>query len=158
MPEATPERTVDEKLVRRLLAEQFPGLGIVSLAPFAEGFDNVLWLVNGGQVFRFPRREAALPGLAREIALLPHLAGLVPVPVPRPEWVGRPSEGFPWPFFGSRLLPGRESSEAGLDDEARERPSPSRSGGSCGRCTRPRRWRDSRTPGRCPTIRRGDRT
>jgi aminoglycoside phosphotransferase (APT) family kinase protein len=119
MPEATPERTLDEKLVRRLLAEKFPGLEIASLAPFAEGFDNVIWLVNGEQVFRFPRREAALPGVAREIALLAHLAALVPVPVPRPEWVGRPSERFPWPFFGGRLLPGRESSEAGLEAEAR---------------------------------------
>jgi aminoglycoside phosphotransferase (APT) family kinase protein len=31
--------------------------------------------------------------------------------------VGRPSEAFPWPFYGSRYLPGTEA--VGLDDEAR---------------------------------------
>jgi hypothetical protein len=37
--------------------------------------------------------------------------------VPRPELVGRPAYGFPWPFFGAALLPGREAADAGLGDE-----------------------------------------
>ena len=32
---------------------------------------------------------------------------------------GRPAEGFPWPFFGSELLSGRELGEAALDDPTR---------------------------------------
>jgi aminoglycoside phosphotransferase (APT) family kinase protein len=39
--------------------------------------------------------------------------------VPAPVFVGRPAGGFPWPFFGSELLPGRELGEATLDDPTR---------------------------------------
>jgi aminoglycoside phosphotransferase (APT) family kinase protein len=44
---------------------------------------------------------------------------LLPIPVPAPVFVGRPAGGFPWPFFGSELLPGRELGEAALDDPTR---------------------------------------
>jgi aminoglycoside phosphotransferase (APT) family kinase protein len=36
-----------------------------------------------------------------------------------PVFVGRPAEGYPWPFFGSALLPGREACDVPLDDPAR---------------------------------------
>ena len=70
--------------------------------------------------FRFPRRAVALPGVRREIAVLPRIAPLLPLPVPVPEVVG--SDGDPeqpWPFTGARLLPGRELAEARLPDGAR---------------------------------------
>ena len=114
----TAELVVDGGLARRLLA-QFPELEIESLRPFAEGWDYAIWLVNERWTFRFPRREIAVPGVRREIAVLPELAPLLPIPVPEPVFVGEPSEGFPWPFFGSELLPGRELGEAVLDDSAR---------------------------------------
>ena len=57
--------------------------------------------------------------MRREIAVLPELAPLLPIPVPAPVFVGRPADGFPWPFFGSELLTGRELGEAALDDHAR---------------------------------------
>jgi aminoglycoside phosphotransferase (APT) family kinase protein len=87
--------------------------------PFAEGWDYTIWLVNELWTFRFPRREIAVPGVRREIAVLPELAPLLPIPVPAPVFLGRPAEGFPWPFFGSKLLPGRELGEATLDDPTR---------------------------------------
>jgi aminoglycoside phosphotransferase (APT) family kinase protein len=87
--------------------------------PFAEGWDYTIWLVNELWTFRFPRREIAVPGVRREIAVLPELAPLLPIPVPAPVFVGRPAGGFPWPFFGSELLPGRELGEATLDDPTR---------------------------------------
>jgi aminoglycoside phosphotransferase (APT) family kinase protein len=114
----TAELVVNEELARRLLA-QFPELEIESLRPFAEGWDYTIWLVNERWTFRFPRREIAVPGVRREIAVLPELAPLLPIPVPEPVFVGEPSDGFPWPFFGSELLPGRELGEAALDDSAR---------------------------------------
>jgi aminoglycoside phosphotransferase (APT) family kinase protein len=107
-PEWRPEVELDEALVRRLLAEQFPGLPVGALRPFAEGWDNVLWLVDEVLAFRFPRRAIAVPGVEREIRVLPALAGRLPLPVPAPEYVGRPSEAFRWPFFGAPLLRGAE--------------------------------------------------
>jgi aminoglycoside phosphotransferase (APT) family kinase protein len=71
----------------------------------------------GRYAFRFPRRTVGIPGTEREIAVLPKLAPLLPVAVPAPVFVGRPTEDYPWPFFGSALLPGREAT--GLDDGSR---------------------------------------
>ncbi|HLI57426.1 MAG TPA: phosphotransferase [Actinomycetota bacterium] len=121
MPEWSPEIAVDEVLARRLIGAQFPEHASASLEPFAEGWDNTLWLVNGAMLFRFPRRAVAVDGVRREIAVLPNLARLLPIPITRPELVGQPApdSGYPWPFFAAPLLPGRESSEAGLDDAAR---------------------------------------
>jgi len=118
VPTWTAELVVDEQLARRLLG-QFPELRIESLRPFAEGWDYTIWLVDERWAFRFPRREVAVPGVRREIAVLPELAPLLPIPVPVPVFVGEPADGFPWPFFGSELLPGRELGEAPLDDPAR---------------------------------------
>jgi aminoglycoside phosphotransferase (APT) family kinase protein len=118
VPTWTAELVVDEQLARRLLA-QFPELEIESMRAFAEGWDYTIWLANERWAFRFPRREIAVPGVRREIAVLPELAPLLPIPVPAPAFVGEPADGFPWPFFGSELLPGRELGEAALDDRAR---------------------------------------
>ena len=118
MPDWTAELVVNEELARGLLA-QFPELEVESLRPFAEGWDYTILLVNEQWAFRFPRREMAVPGVRREIAVLPELAPLLPIPVPAPVFVGEPADGFPWPFFGSAFLPGRELGEAALDDGPR---------------------------------------
>jgi len=112
------EVVVDEALARRLL-RQFPELRVDSLHPIAEGWDRAIWLVNDEWAFGFPRRAVVVPGIEREIRWLPLLAPLLPLPIPRPELVGRPADDYPWPFFGSRFLPGREAAEAGLDDAGR---------------------------------------
>ena len=109
---------MDEGLARRLLA-QFPELRQESLRPLAEGWDNAVWVVDERYAFRFPRRQIAIRGVELELALLPELAPLLPLPIPDPIFHGRPAEGYPWPFFGSELLPGRETCDAELDVEAR---------------------------------------
>jgi len=113
-----PEHVVDEALARRLLG-QFPELSADGLRPLAYGWDYTIWVVEERYAFRFPRRKIVLPGLERELTVLPKLAPLLPLPVPVPLFVGRPGKDFPWPFFGSELLPGRELAEAGLDEEGR---------------------------------------
>ncbi len=118
MPIWSAEVVVDEGLARRLLA-QFSELTVESLRPLAEGWDNAVWVVNERYAFRFPRRQIAIPGVELELAFLPRLAPLLPLPIPDPIFRGRPADGYPWPFFGSELLPGRETCEAELDDEAR---------------------------------------
>jgi aminoglycoside phosphotransferase (APT) family kinase protein len=117
MPVWSPELVVDEPLVLRLLT-QFPELELHSLRRLAEGWDNSVWLVDERYAFRFPHREVAIPGFRRELEVLPKLPPL-PLAVPRPVFVGRPSEAFPWPFFGAELLPGVEAGDVELDDAAR---------------------------------------
>jgi aminoglycoside phosphotransferase (APT) family kinase protein len=117
MPVWAAEVDVDETLVRGLLAQL--GLEDARLRKLAEGWDNSVWVVDERYAFRFPRREVAIPGLERELRVLPKLAPLLPLPVPRPAFVGKPTDGYPWPFFGAELIPGVEVGVAELDDEAR---------------------------------------
>jgi aminoglycoside phosphotransferase (APT) family kinase protein len=62
----------------------------------------------------------AVPGVRREIAVLPVLASLLPLPVPTPTYVGTDEHADdPWPFFGARHLPGTELALSGLPEDAR---------------------------------------
>lgn len=118
-PEWAAERLVDEAAAAALVAAQFPSLAGAPVRLLAEGWDNTVIVVGGVWAFRFPRREIALAGVRREIAVLPGLAPLLPLPVPVPELVGVPSAEFPWPFFGAPLLAGVELCDAGLTEDAR---------------------------------------
>ena len=113
------EISVDEALAWDLIREQLAPLPRRSVELLAEGWDYVAHLVDGEWVFRFPRRQVVVPGTEREIAVLPRLVGLLPVAVPAPVHVGRPSRSFPWPFYGARHLPGGEAVD--LDETARAR-------------------------------------
>ena len=117
VPVWSPELEIDEPLVRRLLS-QFPELEVRSLRRLAEGWDNSVWIVDERYAFRFPQREVAIPGVERELEVLPRLPAL-PLAVPRPVFVGRSEHGFPWPFFGCELLDGVEAGDADLADAAR---------------------------------------
>jgi aminoglycoside phosphotransferase (APT) family kinase protein len=119
VPDWDAELVIDETLVRGLLAEQFPELDAASARLFGEGWDNAVWVVEEEWAFRFPRRAIAIAGVERELAILPRVAPLLSVPIPMPRFVGQRSDRFPWPFFGSLLLPGYEVADAALDDEAR---------------------------------------
>ena len=116
MPEWDPDITIDEALVRSLLAEQFPELDSTSARPLGVGWDNSVWIVEERWAFRFPHRAVAIPGVERELAALPRLAPLLPVPIPAPRFIGAPNDRFPWPFFGAPLLAGVEPADAELTE------------------------------------------
>jgi aminoglycoside phosphotransferase (APT) family kinase protein len=115
------EVTVEAELATRLIREQFPDVELRSIDLLGEGWDNTMWLVDEEWVFRFPRRSSVISGIENELSVLPRLAPLLPLSVPVPAFVGQPSDRFPWPFYGCRLLPGRELADAGLDDASRTR-------------------------------------
>ncbi len=98
----------------QVIGRQFPELRGHDVTLLATGWDNNAFAVGSRWLFRFPRREVALPGVRREIALLPLLASRLPLPIPAPYFLGQPSAPFPWPFFGARLLPGRELADSDL--------------------------------------------
>jgi aminoglycoside phosphotransferase (APT) family kinase protein len=126
VPEWSAEVTVDEPLVRRLIAGQFPELATAPLRRIGEGWDNVVWLVDESWVFRFPHRTLGAQLIERELGVLPRLAGALPAPIPAPVFVGRPDDGYPWSFFGAALIPGIEP--VGLNDDARCRLAPELAG------------------------------
>jgi aminoglycoside phosphotransferase (APT) family kinase protein len=75
-------------------------------------------LSTGGGCSGFSR-EAVIPGLEREMALLPRLAPLVPLAIPTPVFIGRPADGCRWPFFGAALITGTEVADAACSDADR---------------------------------------
>ncbi|MGZ6142255.1 MAG: phosphotransferase [Myxococcales bacterium] len=116
-----PERAVDAAAAQALIEAQFPQLKPARVTPLGEGWDNTAFAVNDAWVFRFPRRQIAVPLIEREIVVLPQLSGRLPLPVPAPELIGAAVESFPWPFAGYRMLPGRTADQAGLTLAQRER-------------------------------------
>lgn len=101
---------VDIGLVQALLAEQFPELAELPLRRAAEGWDCVTIRLGEGLAVRLPRRELAAKLVDHEQAWLPVLAPQLPIPIPAPVRVGRPTDDYPWswsvvPWFaGSTAL------------------------------------------------------
>ncbi len=112
------ERALGVEEASALIESQFPQLAPARVEPLGEGWDNTVFSVNGAWVFRFPRRQVAVPLLEAELRVLPALPAL-PLPVPLPELRGTASERFPWPFAGYRLLPGITADRAALTDAQR---------------------------------------
>lgn len=115
----TAERVVSPDEARALITEQHPGVRASSVEPLGQGWDNTAFAVDGTWVFRFPRREIAVQLLEIEARVLPVIADHLPLPIPRPEYVGEPTEAYPWPFIGYRMLRGRTVDRAALSIEQR---------------------------------------
>jgi aminoglycoside phosphotransferase (APT) family kinase protein len=118
-PAWTAERIVSPELAKALIEDQFPNLAPAKIEPFGVGWDNTAYLVNGEYVFRFPRRQFAIPLIENGIRLAAQLAPHLPLPISAPIFVGQPTETFAWPFSGYRLIPGRTACAAQLSEPAR---------------------------------------
>jgi aminoglycoside phosphotransferase (APT) family kinase protein len=110
---------VSADLAATLIEEQFPELAPLRLEVLGIGWDNTAFRVNDAFVFRFPRRDLAVPLIAKEAILLPWLASKVPLSLPCPRFVGTACERYPWPFLGSTYVTGVPASSAKLADETR---------------------------------------
>jgi aminoglycoside phosphotransferase (APT) family kinase protein len=119
MPEWDAEIEVDRALAQRLISQSFPDLDSDELELVGAGWDNTVWVTGDQIAFRFPRREIALPGIAREIALLPKLEPLLPFRIPNAGYPGSPGPLFPWQWFGSRLIDGEELAESPIGADRR---------------------------------------
>ncbi|QAY60736.1 phosphotransferase [Microbacterium protaetiae] len=94
MPAAEIDVTGD--LVARLLAAQHPDLADRPMVIGANGWDNVMVRLGDDLAVRVPRRAAAAALVEHEQLVLPRLARRLPVAVPVPVRVGRPTDFFPW--------------------------------------------------------------
>jgi aminoglycoside phosphotransferase (APT) family kinase protein len=91
------ELEIDEALVRRLLAEQFPewvDLPLRRIEP--AGTVNAIFRLGDELSVRLARREGPTEPGGKELDWLPWLAPLLPVEIPVPVAQGRPSGDYPW--------------------------------------------------------------
>lgn len=94
------EVDIDVKLVKELLAEQFPDLADLAIERAAEGWDNVVFRLGAELSVRMPRREFAAYLVANEHRWGGELVeGLdLPLGVAVPTGLGRPGCGYRWPW------------------------------------------------------------
>lgn len=94
------EVDVTDDLVGRLLAEQHPDLAHGALTRVANGWDNVIFRLDGAGdsplTVRVPRRQLGADLVVNEHRWLPDLASRLPIPIPAPVRFGEPGAGYPW--------------------------------------------------------------
>ena len=106
-PETVPaDVEIDTAMARRLLVEQLPEFATCELELAAMGWDNVLIRLGSAHVMRLPRRGIAAALLDTESTWLPELALWLPVRVPEPLFIGRPSAEYPYPWVVTHWIEG----------------------------------------------------
>jgi aminoglycoside phosphotransferase (APT) family kinase protein len=90
------EVEIDTALVSNLLAEQHPDLAHLPLHAVDAGWDNAIFRLGDRLSVRLPRRAMAAPLIEHEQTWLPLLANHLPIPVPTPYRLGRPTQAYPW--------------------------------------------------------------
>src|SRR5215211_3273412 len=89
----------DVGLVRRLVAAQFPQWDGLPVEPVVSaGTDNAIYRLGDEMSARLPRRRKNAAQLEKELRWLPRLAPLLPLAVPIPLAVGKPADGYPFPW------------------------------------------------------------
>ncbi|MEU2128801.1 aminoglycoside phosphotransferase family protein [Streptomyces sp. NPDC018352] len=101
------EPDIDESLVHRLIAAQFPqwaGLPVEPVTPV--GTSNAMYRLGEDLVMRLPRTAGTAGDVAKEQRWLPWLAPSLPAAIPVPLGAGVPADGYPWHWSVFRWLDG----------------------------------------------------
>ncbi|MET9829408.1 aminoglycoside phosphotransferase family protein [Streptomyces sp. NPDC006385] len=113
------ELDIDEALVARLVAEQFPrwsGLPVTRVA--SAGTDNAMYRLGADMVVRLPRLPGGAHQVDREQRWLPLLAPHLPLAVPTPLAKGEPGAGYALPWGVYAWLDGENAYDVPLAEPA----------------------------------------
>ena len=111
------EFEIDEELVRRLLAEQFPQWVELPLEPvLPRGTDHGIFRLGGDMSVRLPRIQWASGQAEKEAHWLPRLAPHLPLEIPRPLALGEPALGYPWRWCIHSWVPGERAAIERIGD------------------------------------------
>jgi aminoglycoside phosphotransferase (APT) family kinase protein len=109
---------IDEALVGRLVAAQFPHLADLPIrAVRSTGTVNAIYRLGDHHCARLPRVAAWAPSVEKEVAWLPRLAPRVSLRVPEPVARGRPASGYPFPWAIFRWIEGHPYRDELVRDE-----------------------------------------
>lgn len=107
------ELEIDASLVHRLLKSQHPDLGHLDICLIDSGWDNAMFRLGDQLSVRLPRRKSAAALINHEQTWLPHIADRLPLPVPIPYRLGKPTPDYPWRWS---VLPWLSGKPADLDE------------------------------------------
>ena len=114
------EVVVDADLVTRLLVEQFPDLAhLTPVEVDVAGSVNAVHRLGNNLCTRLPRAENYVEDLHREIRWLTQLGPDLTLAVPEVVAVGRPGQGYPFPWAVYGWVAGQPYDAALLHDEIR---------------------------------------
>jgi len=102
---------IDVSLVRRLIATQFPQWKDLPVEPVAVGgWDNRTFHLGDQMLVRMPSAAGYAMKVEKEQMWLPKLAPHLPLPIPTPLAMGKPGEGYLWPWSVYRWIEGETAS------------------------------------------------
>jgi aminoglycoside phosphotransferase (APT) family kinase protein len=96
---------INQSLATYLVA-QLCGIEVKKSIMLGEGFDNMVFLFNDRWIFRFPRRHIAIKLIELELHILPVLAPDLPLRIPVPKFIGKPSKAYNASFYGHEIIGG----------------------------------------------------
>jgi aminoglycoside phosphotransferase (APT) family kinase protein len=118
----TPHRTDNEPnvkitadLVSALIHQQFPQWSGYAITPIEPGgWDNRTFRLGRDMLVRLPSNVRYVAQVEKEQRWLPVLAPMLPMPIPFPVAMGRPSIDYPWPWSVYRWLDGEPSTSGNI--------------------------------------------
>ena len=112
------EIDIDEALVTRLLATQFPQVVDLPIrAVPSTGTVNAIYRLGDDLCVRLPRVSSWARDLEKELTWLPKLAPSLSLRVPEPVAQGQPASGYPFPWAIYRWIDGQPYRDDLLHDE-----------------------------------------
>ncbi len=104
---------IDAGLVLRLIAVQFPQWAHLSVTSVPHsGWDNRTFRLGATMSVRLPSAEGYAPQVAKEQRWLPFLQPRLPLPIPTPLALGRPTLEYPHPWSVYQWLEGDSAAVA----------------------------------------------
>lgn len=107
---------IDEMLVHRLVAIQFPQWKDLPIKPIAGGHDNRTFRLGECMLVRMPSAAEYAVKVEEEHRWLPRLAPLLPLQIPAPLAMGKPAERYPWRWSIYRWIEGDDAAHAFIAD------------------------------------------
>ncbi len=109
---------IDDSLVRRLIARQFPQWKNLPITAVAEsGWDNRTFHLGSEMSIRLPSGEEYERQVQKEQEWLPKIAPHLPLSIPQPIAMGMPAEDYPWNWSIYKWIEGESANKVELSDE-----------------------------------------
>lgn len=107
---------IDEALVQRLIAAQFPQYKELSIHSVErQGWDNRTFRLGESLLVRLPSGEKYSLSVKKEQEWLPRLAPFLPLSIPAPLLMGEPMDDYPWNWSIYRWIEGNPAIMAPID-------------------------------------------
>jgi len=113
----TKKININVALVHRLIQSQFPEWADLPIKPVEfSGWDNRTFHLGDCMTVRLPSAESYASQVEKEQKWLPKLAPNLPLAIPRPLAMEKPSEDYPWPWSVYQWLEGKSASLESISD------------------------------------------